>query len=294
MEAYEVVDVRRTVSWLVIGIILLSMAATLVGIFSDGGPGAIELRTIRGQTVPIYGTGIYQHMSKTLAPQGIAQDVVTLFLGVPSLCYSLWLYRRNSLRGKICLTGVVGYFMVTYFLYLLMVMFNSLFLVYALLCSFSFYAFLALITSFRLEQLSATVHPRLPSFWMGSFLIFIASAMGLLWLGIVVPPLLSGTTPAEVEHYTTLVVQGIDLAILLPGACISGILLVRRKALGWLLGPVYLVFLALLMSALAAKIIAISVSGAETGLPVIIIIPLFWLGAVVMAFLGLRYSRSPM
>jgi hypothetical protein len=292
MEAYQSMGIQRTISWLVVGIILLSMGATIAGIFSREGPGPYEIQSIRGMTVPIHGTGIYQHMSRELAPQGIAQDAVTLLLGVPALLISLFLSRRNSLRGKLCLTGVLGYFMVTYFLYLVMTMYSSLFLVYTALCSFSFYAFILMLHSFRLEQLAASVHPGLPSRWMGGFLILIACAMGLLWLKVVVPPLVSGTIPVEVEHYTTLVVQGIDLAILLPGTFISGMLLIRRSPLGLLLGPVCLIFLTLLLAALTAKIIVMTLSGAEVGFPVLMIIPLFWVCAIACAVAGLRYTHS--
>lgn len=36
--------------------------------------------------------------------------------------------------------------------------------------------------------------------------------IGSLWLGVVVPPLVDGSIyPKELQHYTTLVVQGFDL-----------------------------------------------------------------------------------
>src|SRR5690606_11461775 len=74
------------------------------------------------------GTGIY---SAEVAPQGIAQDYVTLFPGLPFLWISLAWARKGSLRGRFLLAGVLGYFFVTYLFYLMMGMYNALFLVYA-------------------------------------------------------------------------------------------------------------------------------------------------------------------
>ncbi|AHM63514.1 hypothetical protein D770_26355 [Flammeovirgaceae bacterium 311] len=83
-------------------------------------------------------------------------------------------------------------------------------------------------------------------------------------------------------------VQALDLSILLPVAFLSGLLLIREKPFGYLLAPVYLVFLSLLMTALTAKVVAMALLSTVVGLPVMILIPLFNLGAVVCTLLVLR------
>lgn len=263
----------KAISILVICIVLFSMAATLAGIFSNQGPGPYEYETIRGQTIMIYGKGIYQHMSQEMAPQGIAQDVVTLCIGVPLLILSLLLTRKGMLRGKILLGGTLGYFFVTYLLYMLMGMYNNFFLIYVALTSFSFFALALTLFSFDFSTLCSHFNKSRAMKVVGAFLIFTSVMMGLLWLGVVVPPLLEGMFPPQVEHYTTLVVQGLDLALLLPLGFISGVLLLKEKPLGFLLAPVYIHFLALLMVALSAKIIGMSLLGTPVG-PAIIVIPL--------------------
>lgn len=273
----------RTISLLVVCIVILTMSATLVGIFSNQGPGPYEYETIRGQTVTIYGKGIYQHMSQDVAPQGIAQDVVTLCFGIPLLLISLYLTRKGLLRGRLLLAGTLGYFLVSYLLYMLMGMYNHLFLVYVTLTSISFFAFAMTLFSFDIEKLCSYFKNNRVMKVVAGFLIFNATIIGLLWLGVVVPPLLHGTLPIQVEHYTTLVVQGIDLALLLPIAFVSGVLLLKRKALGYLLVPVYIYFLALLMTALTAKIIGKSLLGTAVG-PAIII-PIINIAAILCAIL---------
>jgi len=79
--------------------------------------------------------------------------------------------------------------------------------------------------------------------------------------------------PDAVQHYTTLIVQGFDLGLLLPASMVIGVLLRRSAPLGRLFGPIYFVFLSLIMTALVAKLIAMELSGAPTA-PAIFIIPM--------------------
>ena len=73
---------------------------------------------------------------------------------------------------------------------------------------------------------------------MGGFLLFLGAAVGLLWIGRIVPPLIEGTMPIGLEHYTTLVIQGLDLGIVIPTQVIAGVLLIKRKTFGYLLASV--------------------------------------------------------
>lgn len=80
----------KPLSILVFLIVILAIAATTTGIFSNEGNGQYEYTSIRGKTVMIYGKGAYKEMSAEVAPQGIAQDYDTLFLAVPLLIFSFF------------------------------------------------------------------------------------------------------------------------------------------------------------------------------------------------------------
>ncbi|MBN1541189.1 hypothetical protein JW992_03515 [candidate division KSB1 bacterium] len=265
---------RKTVTILVGIIAIASAVATLSGIFSTDGSGVWEYESIRGKSVQIYGRGIYQHMSADVAVQGIAQDYVTLFVALPLLIVSLIGYWKKSLRSHFLLAGTVAYFFVTYLFYTAMGMYNALFLVYVLLLACSFFALLLSIGVLEPRKTASCFSAQTPSGWVGGFLIFNSLAIALLWLSVVVPPLLDGSIyPDSLDHYTTLIVQGFDLGLLLPLAFVSGLLLIDKKPLGYLFGTVYFVFLALLMTALTAKIIAMAINGVNV-IPVIFIIPM--------------------
>ena len=264
---------KTTIILLVVTITALAAWATITGITSNEGRGSYAYHSIRGREVMLYGKGLYKDMSAEVAPQGIAQDYVTLLIGIPMLLISLRQALKGRIKGSYLLAGTLGYFLVTYLFYTVMGMYNQLFLVYVGLMGASFYGFLLTLLPFRTKDLAAHFKKTTPLKATGGFLIFISVTIALLWLSIVTPPLFDGTIiPIQAEHYTTLVVQGLDLGILLPGAFICGVLWMKRHPVGYLMTPIYYVFLSILISALTAKVIAMALLGYNV-IPAIFIIP---------------------
>lgn len=276
---------------LILLIAALAAIAAAGGIFMERGNGPYPYETIRGKTITVSGEGLYRHMSSDVAIQGVAQDYITLFLAVPLLLVFLFFSRRSGLKTLLLLAGTTGYFMVTYIFYMSMGMYNEFFLLYVLLASLSFFSFFL-----QMQSLSGYAH----SGWFGVgrpvfagwFLMVNAAAIGLMWLGVVVPPLFDGSIfPPTLDHYTTLIVQGFDLSILLPASFIFGLFFIQRKPAGALWAPVYLVFLSFLMTALTAKIIGMSLTGVETR-PAIYVIPVINMLSVFTAWLVLSRIKE--
>lgn len=279
---------KKIISLLVICIALLAAAAASAGIFTDKITGPFEFTSIHGKTIPLYGKGVYHNMSSDVAIQGIGQDYVTLFLAIPLLLISLIMANRGSVSGRFMLAGVLNYFLLTYLFYLEMAMFNQLFLVYVMLLSASFFAFILVLFSFDTNTLPSVFSRSTPVKLTGGFLIINSIMISMLWLSVVVPPLLDGSiVPDTVQHYTTLTVQGLDLSIFLPICFVSGFLLMKKNRYGYLFGTVTLVFLPLLMTALVAKLIAMGLSGVSV-VPAIFIIPVIALASWIFCFLSLK------
>ena len=279
---------KKITTILIFLIAIFAFIATLIGITSTGGSGAYEYKSIRGQTVTIYGKGLYQHMSADVAIQGIAQDYVTLFIALPFLLFALYRFRIQSLKGKYLLAGVLCYLFLTYLFYMNMAMYNSMFLVYVALTGLSFFALVLTLLTFETEQLPKIFKAKTPVNFIGGFLIFNAVIIALLWLGVIIPPLLDKTiVPIAVEHYTTLNVQAFDLSLFLPISFVAGLLLIRKSKFGYLIAPVYLVFLSLLMIALIAKLIAMGMQGVNI-IPAIFFIPSIALIAIICSIILLR------
>lgn len=272
---------KKLVNSLVILIAVLAAVAAIAGIFSTGGSGRYQHESIRGQSVTIYGEGLYKHMSADVAIQGIAQDYVTLLLAVPFLLFALFRLKTPSLKWKFILAGILGYIFLTYLFYMNMAMYNSMFLVYVALTGISFFALVLTLLSIETDRLHVIFNKNTPVKFIGGFLIFNAVIIALLWLSVIIPPLLDKTiVPVAVQHYTTLNVQAFDLSLFLPISFVAGLLLVRKNRFGYLIAPVYLVFLSLLMTALIAKLIAMAMEGVNV-VPAIFFIPCIAVVAVV-------------
>lgn len=276
---------KKTLGILLALMVVAAGACAIAGITSNGGPGPTVFRSLHGREITLYGRGIYADMSAELAPQGIAQDFVTLFIALPVIAVSFRAAARGSLRARFVLAGAIFYMFTTYLFYLTMITYNKFFLAYSALLGLSFFSLALAIADMDVKELPTKFAPgkgyRLP----GVFLITLAATIGLLWLGTVVPPLLDGSIyPPSLEHYTTLIVQGVDLGFGLPLGVVAGVLLLKKRPFGYLIAPVYLVFLSILMTALVAKVIALGSLGYNI-IPVVFIMPLF---AVLSIFCSAR------
>ena len=265
----------KILGFLVLGIIMLSLLAAGYGVFSDQGPGRHEFRAITGETVTIYGKGLYRNDSVSAASQAIAQDVVTLIVGIPLLILGLYLSGKGSLKGKLLLTGTLGYFLYTYTSYSFLAMYNPFFLIYVILMSASFFAFTLAMLSFDVGKLSADFGPKLPVKFIGGFSIFLGVIIALMWLGRIQPSLVSGVPPLGLEHYTTLIIQALDLGFIVPAALVAGVLVIRRKPFGYLLASVIIIKGITLLTAISAMLIGQIRAGIKVGPAETIIFPIF-------------------
>ncbi|WP_051205196.1 hypothetical protein [Salinimicrobium xinjiangense] len=286
MKNFRIISILSVLTAVFAGI------AAAAGIFYSTGGESYFYESIRGQQVEIYGRGLYQHMSADVAVQGIAHDYVTLFIAIPALLISTYLLKNGKLRTILFHAGVLHFFFLTFLFYINMGMFNAMFLVYVLITSLSFFAFMITLFEVDLSRLREKFLPGLKRKLIGGFLMFLSAAIALLWLEIIVTPLVDGTIiPASVEHYTSLTVQGLDLSIFLPIGFVSGLLLYKNRNIGYLMAAVTLVFLCFLMTALVAKIIAMAMTGVNV-IPVVFIIPTF-LVLVIISTIWLFRKIAP-
>jgi hypothetical protein len=283
---------QKTLSLIVIFIVLLSAFASLTGIMSNDGNDSYQYESIRGQIIEIYGRGIYKHMSADVAVQGIGQDYVTFFIAIPLLIISLAGFLRGSHKAAFVLSGTLGYFFVGYLFYTAMGMYNQLFLVYLALMCLSFFGLFITLKHLQQHDLTELFRKNASGKIVAWFLLFNSVAISALWLQVVLPPLFDGSIyPDQLQHYTTLIVQGLDLGLLLPVCFVVALQLLAGKKDGYIYGTTYIVFLSVLMTALSAKIIAMALNGVNT-FPVIFIIPAINLISVSCAVIIIKNVRN--
>ena len=274
---------KRIIAILVLMIAIFSGMATVMGITSNNGSGEYDYMSIRGENITIYGKGIYRHMSADVAIQGIAQDYVTLFVGIPLLLFALFLFRKKNIKGLFLLSGTSMYFLVTYLFYTAMGMYSVMFLVYVILLCLSFFAFVLTLFFYNITEIKQMFSSEKLIRYSGLFLVINSLMVAMLWLSIIIPPLLDGSIyPKELQHYTSLIVQGFDLGLLLPIGIVSGILAFRKSSYGYFFTTINLIFLSILMAALTSKILFMANAGYNV-IPVIFIMPTVCLISTVLS-----------
>lgn len=222
-------------NWLVPLIAILGIIITVTGLFATGGDGPFSMTSVYGDSVEIYGRGLYRHDSAFVAPLFRGTDAITLFVGVPLLLIGYFLYRRGSLRGYIFLCAMLLYFLYIGVTYTFSALFNSMFLFYTALFSASLFATIVAFTTVDVAALSGRLASTAPRRGMAIFMIIAGLGTLMLWLSELIGPLLNGTAPANLGPYTTMFTHGFDSAVITPATVITGVYLLQRKPLGDLL-----------------------------------------------------------
>lgn len=236
--------------------ILVLMAATgaavacLLALFGSGDREPVSVVSVHGETVELYGIGVYANDSLMVASGNLGVDLVTLVVGVPLLLSFAAMYRRGSWRGAVLLSAMLGYFAYLYASRTLSVMVNDLFLLYVLVFSTAFFALFMLVSS--LVAAAPVVRERLPRNSFATVCLATAGLTFALWMESPVTALLASSPPSGIEHYSTLVTHGLDLAFVVPLLAASGVAVLRGRVAGYLIGVPLLGLVAMLAPSLTA------------------------------------------
>jgi hypothetical protein len=169
--------------------------------------------------------------------------------------------------------------------------YTALFLVYVALFSMSLFAFILSMLSFDLQGLPNYFSHRLPRGWIAGFLFTIGSFLFVAWMGRIVAPLLQHQLP-KLENATTLVIQAMDLGLIVPLSILSGILILRRTAWGYLLASVAVMKFATYGTAVSAMGINMVLSGIAGGEGLLVVFLTLTLVNLVLTVLLLKNVQA--
>lgn len=233
----------------------LALIAAGVGLFSHRWGGPVSFTTLRGETVAMYGRGIYRYDTRFVGALNRGTDAVTLFFAVPLLVVAIRRYARGSLRGGLLLVAVLAYFLYVYAsLALGATAYNSLFLVYVSCFAASLYGFVRAFAAIDLPGLTGRLSPRVPHRGLAWFMLACGLVTLIVWLGMgILPAMIQGGTPAGLASYSTMVTDALDLGIITPACVLAGIQVLRRAPLGYAVAVALLGILALLGPAFVAQ-----------------------------------------
>jgi hypothetical protein len=174
-----------------------------------------------------------------------AFDLVTLVVVVPLLGLAVFGVWRGSARAWLLWLGLLAGSVYTYAYYLFGTGFNDGFLIHIGAFAASLFALILALSSVDMTGISQRFSPRVPRRWIGGFLGVLAIGLGGMWLAASIGFAVTDDLPAgSVLVETPAVVHlgiALDLAILVPLYGLAAVLLLRRRAWGYLLAAIALV-----------------------------------------------------
>jgi hypothetical protein len=235
--------------------------------------------------------GFYEAETANWQAQSIGQDVVDLFLIVPCLIISSISSYRNNKKAKLIWAGVMLYLIYTFVLYCFDLHFNRLFVIYCLCLGLSFYSFIYFLVATLREKFNPAFDNKSLIRITGIYFIIIAAIFYFLWLSEVIPAIMKNATPKSLSETGLLTngVQVLDLAIILPLIFISGIFLLKKTSIGFILAPVILTFFILMDLTIGTLAIMMKIRGIESDLALSIGMGIFALFSLVLL---IRFLKS--
>jgi hypothetical protein len=233
----------------------------------------------------------YARETPLWAAEGMGGDAVNLLIVTPVLLLSAILMRKGSISARLMWTGTLVYLLYNFLIYAMAVHFNALFLVYCGILGFSFFGLAGILPSLLSTQIAARYGQRAPVKSIAAVFFLIALVFGGLWLGEIIPAMLSGQTPQSVVDTGLLTnpVHVLDLAFLLPAFAITGFMLLRRRPAAFILAPILMVFGILMTIAIAGMMVAMARKGFTASY---IASASFFASAAALTLLLLRYLRA--
>lgn len=222
--------------------------------------------------IGLYTDNFYTRETLNWATQSIGQDMIDLFLIAPILLLSAIFSSRGNKTGVLVWVGTNLYLVYTFCIYCFDVHFNSLFVFYCINLGLSFYSLMYFIHHQIKSPIIIQVNNPLLTNIIGIYFILISSIFYLLWLSDIIPAIVAHKVPASLLEVglPTNAVQVIDLAVFLPGLFITGIMLLHKKSLAFILAPISLVFFILMDITIGSLMIVMQQKGIETSMAVAI------------------------
>lgn len=217
-------------------IIILGILTSAVGLLYTTNGKAFNFVNQYGDTVKIYGDGLYARDSYFMAPIFHGTDFTILFLAIPILIVALAQdIRKKKLKNRLFLTSVISLF--TYYSASIVfgVTYNIFHLIYISLFSLSIFGLIISIGSIDKNQLVESIKDTLPFKGIYIFLVLVGVSLIVAWLPDIINSLALNRSLKLIEIYTTQITYVLDMGIIAPCALICLFKLKKRTGIGYIL-----------------------------------------------------------
>ena len=187
---------------------------------------------------------LYKRETVGWLSQCIGQDISNLLFISPILVASAFYTSKGNRTAKIIWIGAMITNVYSYTIYCFAVHFNFLFHVYCLILGLSIFSLFNFLIENINEDFREWFAEKAPTKTFGTLLFIIAFMFTFLWLSDSFPAVLTNTVPENIlkDNLFTNPVQALDFSFYLPLMFISSVMLIRKKALGYLIAPMMMIF----------------------------------------------------
>jgi hypothetical protein len=254
-------DMKRdkNIIWFSVPIIIFSLISCCLGIFQSN--------------------TIYARENLSYKTQAIGQDLVTLIIVLPVFVISMYAaYKKNAL-GILYWAGCLFYYLYTYLIYSFGLHFNRLILIYCVLLGLSVYGFMYFLFYYTRKIKIGTINIK----YTAVYLFIIAGIFYMLWLSEEIPSIINNTIPKSVKEADIMInpVHIVDISLCLPFLILTGVLIQKKKQIGYMFAIVAMFFSILLSLAIIGMILVMYYNGVQTGT----LLPILFIFVFIVSFL---------
>lgn len=254
-----------------IAIIVLLITVSLCGIFSLDFSRATTYVNQYGDTIKLFGSGIYKADSYFKAPIFIGTDFAVLGFLVPLFIIFLIGEIKNtnasikSFKPQLHLISIEATALYYAESLCFGVKYNRIFIFYVALFAFTLFVFICRLRQFAGYKLNYTCSKS-----DSIFLIFSGISLCIAWLPDIIPTIINGTSLSLIENYTTEPTYILDLGIISPLCFMALYQMKKRNSLGIVIYSILLQMINVVAMMMITQSIVQNASGVDIPLPALI------------------------
>jgi hypothetical protein len=262
--------------------------ASAVGVLLRGDASVATVTSVRGETYEMATTGVYAFNAQRVVAEGVGWDLFTLFVAVPAMAIAALLVAHGSFQGRLLAAGLFGYFLYLYLEYAVTWAFGPLFLLFVGTFALALAGLGLCVRDLAGEGIAGRFGAGYPTRALPAVLVTMSLLLAMLWLRRVAEGLTAGVDGLLLGE-TTMTVQALDLALMVPISAAVALGAWRGTDLGLLAGAAFSVTFTAMTAAITSMLVsAWAVEGEPEAAPLAI----FGLATAAGVWLGVRAFRS--
>ncbi len=193
--------------------------------------------------IAVFFPGVFRDTAMT-AGNARGTALVLLVIALPALLAGMTLARHRVLWGRVLWLGALAYITYNAVFFAYAVHFNRLFLLNVAMLSLGVWSIVSLVREIQPLSFQARLAGRLPVGFIAGYLLITTALFTLLWLKDILPAVIGGMAPVSLERsgMVTNAIEMTDLAFGFPLTALAAVWLWQRRAWGYVLAGVFLVY----------------------------------------------------